>query len=79
MKDARGALSIVNTSNAETPITSGSVPLLVADVWEHAYYIDYRNDRPKHLEALRNLLNWRFASERFDAPEIFSATRVMAE
>lgn len=77
VKDSGGKLSIVNTSNAETPITKGLIPLLVADVWEHAYYIDYRNVRKGHLEALAKILNWKFASERFDSNEVFDCTKVM--
>jgi Fe-Mn family superoxide dismutase len=79
VRGERGGLAIQNTTNAENPIRQGSVPLLVVDVWEHAYYIDYRNDRRKHLAAVKNVLNWRFASERFEADEIFSATNEMHE
>lgn len=58
-----GTLAIVNTSNAATPLTSEDRPLLVVDVWEHAYYIDYRNLRPKYLEAFWQLVHWEFAGD----------------
>jgi Fe-Mn family superoxide dismutase len=61
-----GKLEIVTTSNAETPMAKGIPCLLTIDVWEHAYYIDYRNDRDKYLAALiDSRLNWDFASENF--------------
>jgi len=66
VKKADGAVDIVNTSAAGTPITGTNKPLLTIDVWEHAYYIDYRNQRPKFVEAfLASLANWDFAAKNF--------------
>ncbi len=67
VKNADGSLEIVNTSNAGNPLTSGQTPLLTCDVWEHAYYIDYRNARPKYLEAFWGIVNWDFVAENFAA------------
>ncbi len=66
VKDADGKLSILNTSNADTPIRHGLTPLLTIDVWEHAYYIDYRNARPAFIKAFfEKLVNWAFVEENF--------------
>ncbi|RLA19976.1 MAG: superoxide dismutase [Fe] [Gammaproteobacteria bacterium] len=62
VKDNAGNLSIVQTSNAGCPLTDGLTPLLTCDVWEHAYYIDCRNARPKYMENFWNLLNWDFVA-----------------
>ena len=66
VKNADGSLAIVNTSNAATPITEdGVTPLITVDLWEHAYYIDYRNLRPKYMEGFWALANWDFAQANF--------------
>ena len=62
VKTASGGLEIVNTSNAANPLTGGQTPVMTCDVWEHAYYVDYRNARPKYLEAFWHLVNWEFIS-----------------
>lgn len=67
VKNTDGSLELVSTSNAACPLTTGQTPLLTCDVWEHAYYIDYRNARPKYLEAYWALVNWDFAAQNFAA------------
>jgi Fe-Mn family superoxide dismutase len=60
-----GSLEILNTSNAATPLTQGKKPLLTVDVWEHAYYVDYRNARPKYLEEIWKIINWGFVASNY--------------
>lgn len=67
VENSDGTLEIVNTSNAANPMTDGKQPLLTCDVWEHAYYIDYRNARPKYVEAFWNLVNWDFVAQNFSS------------
>jgi Fe-Mn family superoxide dismutase len=64
-KKADGSVDIVNTSNAATPLTGADTPLMTCDIWEHAYYIDYRNARAKYVEAFWNLANWDFVAKNF--------------
>ncbi|MEW6239161.1 MAG: superoxide dismutase [Candidatus Omnitrophota bacterium] len=61
----KGSLTIRALSNADTPLKHGCEPILTLDVWEHAYYIDYRNDRLKYIENFWNAVNWEFASQCF--------------
>lgn len=65
VKTADGGLDIVNTDDAECPLTGDSKPLITCDVWEHAYYIDYRNARPSYVEAFFKLVNWDFAVSNY--------------
>ncbi|MDD1621070.1 MAG: superoxide dismutase [Fe] [Methylococcaceae bacterium] len=67
VKNPNGTLELVSTSNAGCPLTAGQTPILTCDVWEHAYYIDFRNLRPKYLEAFWALVNWEFVSANYEA------------
>ncbi|MBI3211554.1 MAG: superoxide dismutase, partial [Simkania negevensis] len=61
--DAQGKLEIMPLSNADTPLKHGKHPILTLDVWEHAYYIDYRNERPRFIEQFRDVIHWDFAEK----------------
>ncbi len=62
-----GKIVVLKTGNAENPLTQGATPLLTIDVWEHGYYIDYRNKRPDYIKAfMENLVNWELAAENYD-------------
>jgi superoxide dismutase, Fe-Mn family len=65
-KNPDGKLEIIAASNAGNPLTSGKIPLLTCDVWEHAYYIDYRNARAKYLENFWKMVNWDFVAANFN-------------
>jgi len=65
VKNADGSLALASTSNAGTPMTEGKTALLTCDVWEHAYYIDYRNARPKYVEKFWELVNWEYVARNF--------------
>jgi Fe-Mn family superoxide dismutase len=67
VRKSDGSLDIVNTSNAATPLTTADRALLTCDVWEHAYYVDYRNRRPDYLGAFWSLVNWDHATSQFTA------------
>ena len=64
--DAEGKLKVMSTGNAGNPMTEGLHPLLTIDVWEHAYYVDYRNARPSYLEKIWNIINWDIVEERLN-------------
>lgn len=65
VKNKDGKLAVLSTANADNPLRDGHQPLLTCDVWEHAYYIDTRNDRPKYISNFWELINWDFVAENF--------------
>jgi Fe-Mn family superoxide dismutase len=67
VKNSDGSIEIFNTSNAGSPMTDGKTALLTVDVWEHAYYVDYRNARPQYLEEIWKLINWDFVGANFSS------------
>jgi superoxide dismutase, Fe-Mn family len=64
VKTGDGLLVVRNTDDADTPIRTNETPLLCCDVWEHAYYVDYRNDRAKYVDAFLGIVNWKFAERQ---------------
>lgn len=68
VKTSNGNLEVLSTGNAENPLTKGKTPLLTCDVWEHAYYIDTRNDRAKYINNFWELVNWHFVAKNFNEP-----------
>ncbi len=67
IKNKDGSVAIEQSGNAANPMTAGKLPLLTCDVWEHAYYIDYRNARADYVESFWKLVNWRFAEKNYGA------------
>jgi Fe-Mn family superoxide dismutase len=68
--DAKGSLEILQESNAGNPLRRGFIPLLACDVWEHAYYLDYHDNRSQYVEAFWNLVNWEIIEKRYNAATI---------
>lgn len=64
-KDKEGKLYITQEANGSNPVSRGLIPLLGVDVWEHAYYVDYRNDRASHLKAIWNIIDWNVINQRY--------------
>lgn len=71
VKDEAGLLTIVPKSNAENPLTDGQTPILVCDVWEHAYYLDYQEKRADYLDRFRSLINWSFVEKNLSDTHVF--------
>jgi Fe-Mn family superoxide dismutase len=79
VKKGGGQVEIQPAFDADCPLTKGDTPLLACDVWEHAYYIDYRNERARYVEAFWKIVNWRFAEQAFASRETVEAAGVGAE
>ena len=67
VRDSNGQLKVVSTHDADTPLVKGDTPLLTCDVWEHAYYLDYKNNRGKYLEGFWSLVNWPFVDQNYSS------------
>lgn len=77
VQEKSGGLKLVNTSNAEVPFKDGSKPLLVCDVWEHAYYIDFRNDRKRYVTGFLDRIDWNFVAKNFAGTVVANMTALM--
>ena len=66
VKNPSEELTILSMSNADNPLTNGKIPFLVCDVWEHAYYLDYQNDRTKYLNQFWEIMNWSFLEQNLN-------------
>src|SRR6185437_7469157 len=75
--DVSGRLTIVSLSNGDSPYRHGLIPLLACDVWEHAYYIDYRNDRRRYVDAFLEAIDWRFVAKNLSRGQIPNMTQHM--
>lgn len=72
-----GKLKILETEDAQNPMTKGFIPLLVCDMWEHAYYLDYKNSREDYLKGFWQIINWEFVSDRFHDNQVMNLTKEM--
>ncbi len=79
VKNHDDSLSIVSYSNAESPLAHGQIPLLTCDVWEHAYYLDYQNDRKAFLKNFWNVVDWKFVEVNFERHKAFGSTQSKQE
>jgi Fe-Mn family superoxide dismutase len=79
VKKGGGQIEIQPAKDANCPLTEGHTPLLACDVWEHAYYIDYRNERNRYLEEFWKIADWRFAERSFESPEVAETAGVGPE